>query len=118
PVGAPGWIHPRRARRARARGGAVGLHGRLVVRVGWPRLLLAPHRDRRGPALANVYTGAPATLAQCAAGVADVAPGRFILGLGSGSQVIIEKWNGGRFDKPAPRVRQMVLFLAPCRARG
>ena len=33
------------------------------------------------------------------------------LGLGSGSQVIIEKWNGGRFDKPATRVREMVLFL-------
>ena len=43
---------------------------------------------RLGTAIANVYTRGPATLAQCAAGVADVAPGRFILGLGSGSQVI------------------------------
>jgi probable F420-dependent oxidoreductase len=66
---------------------------------------------RLGTAIANVYTRGPATLAQCAAGVADVAPGRFILGVGSGSQVIIEKWNGGRFDKPATRVREMVLFL-------
>ena len=66
---------------------------------------------RLGTAIVNVYTRGPATLAQCAAGVADVAPGRFILGLGSGSQVIIEKWNGGRFDKPATRVREMVLFL-------
>jgi probable F420-dependent oxidoreductase len=66
---------------------------------------------RLGTAIANVYTRGPATLAQCAAGVADVAPGRFILGLGSGSQVIIEKWNGGRFDKPATRVREMALFL-------
>ena len=66
---------------------------------------------RLGTAIANVYTRGPATLAQSAAGVADVAPGRFILGLGSGSQVIIEKWNGGRFDKPATRVREMVLFL-------
>jgi len=66
---------------------------------------------RLGTAIANVYTRGPATLAQSAAGVADVAPGRFILGLGSGSQVIIEKWNGGRFDKPATRVRETVLFL-------
>ena len=66
---------------------------------------------RLGTAIANVYTRGPATLAQSAAGVAEVAPGRFILGLGSGSQVIIEKWNGGRFDKPATRVREMVLFL-------
>jgi probable F420-dependent oxidoreductase len=66
---------------------------------------------RLGTAIANVYTRGPATLAQCAAGVADVAPGRFILGIGSGSQVIIEKWNGGRFDKPATRVREMALFL-------
>jgi probable F420-dependent oxidoreductase len=66
---------------------------------------------RLGTAIANVYTRGPATLAQSAAGIAEIAPGRFNLGIGSGSQPIIEMWNGGTFRKPATRVREMVQFL-------
>jgi probable F420-dependent oxidoreductase len=65
-------------------------------------------RMRLGTAIANVFTRGPATLAMSAAGVADLAPGRFILGLGAGSQPIVESWNGGRFAQPATRVREMV----------
>jgi len=65
-------------------------------------------RMRLGTAIANVFTRGPATLAMSAAGVADLAPGRFILGLGAGSQPIVEAWNGGRFALPATRVREMV----------
>ena len=66
---------------------------------------------RIGTAIANVYTRGPATLASTAAGLADVAPGRFVLGIGAGSQPIVESWNGGRFSKPATRVREMAQFL-------
>src|SRR5262249_59907100 len=66
---------------------------------------------RIGIAIANVYTRGPATLASTAAGLADLAPGRFCLGIGAGSQPIVETWNGGRFDRPATRVREMVRFL-------
>jgi probable F420-dependent oxidoreductase len=66
---------------------------------------------RLGTAIANVYTRGPATLAMTAAGAAELAPGRFILGIGSGSQPIVEQWNGGRFAKPATRVREMAQFL-------
>ncbi len=66
---------------------------------------------RVGTAIANVYTRGPATLAQSAAGIAEIAPGRFHLGIGSGSQPIVEMWNGGHFTKPATRVREMVQFL-------
>jgi probable F420-dependent oxidoreductase len=66
---------------------------------------------RLGTAIANVYTRGPATLAMCAAGVAEIAPGRFCLGIGSGSQPIVESWNGGVFDHPATRVRETVQFL-------
>ena len=71
---------------------------------------------RLGTAIANVYTRGPATLAQSAAGIADLAPGRFHLGIGSGSQPIVEQWNGGRFIKPATRVKEMVQFLRPALA--
>ena len=66
---------------------------------------------RLGTAIANVFTRGPATLAMSAAGLADLAPGRFCLGLGAGSQPIVEAWNGGRFALPATRVREMVHVL-------
>jgi probable F420-dependent oxidoreductase len=66
---------------------------------------------RLGTAIANVYTRGPATLASMAAGLADLAPGRFVLGIGAGSQPIVEAWNGGVFARPAQRVREMAQFL-------
>jgi len=66
---------------------------------------------RIGTAIANVYTRGPATLASTAAGLAEGGPGRFVLGIGAGSQPIVEAWNGGRFGKPATRVREMAQFL-------
>jgi probable F420-dependent oxidoreductase len=66
---------------------------------------------RLGTAIVNVYTRGPATLAMSAAGLAEIAPGRFILGVGSGSDVIVESWNGGRFARPLTRVRETVQFL-------
>ncbi|PYM22535.1 MAG: LLM class F420-dependent oxidoreductase [Candidatus Rokuibacteriota bacterium] len=68
-------------------------------------------RLRLGTAIANVFTRGPATLAMSAAGVADLAPGRFCLGIGAGSQPIVEAWNGGRFVRPATRVREMTHVL-------
>lgn len=66
---------------------------------------------RVGTAIANVFTRGPATLAMTAAGAAALAPGRFVLGIGSGSQPIVEQWNDAAFSKPATRVREMALFL-------
>jgi probable F420-dependent oxidoreductase len=68
-------------------------------------------RMRLGTAIANVYTRGPATLAMTAAGLAEVAPGGFCLGLGSGSQVIVEAWNGIPFSRPVTRVREMAQVL-------
>lgn len=77
-----------------------------------PLAVIGLHTNLRlGTAIANVYTRGPATLAETAAGVAEVAPGRFNLGIGSGSQPIVELWNGGKFRKPATRVREMAIFL-------
>ncbi len=66
---------------------------------------------RLGTAIVNVFTRGPATIAQSAAGIAEIAPGRFILGIGAGSNVIVESWNGGVFHRPATRVREMVRCL-------
>ena len=66
---------------------------------------------RVGTAIANVCTRGPGTLAVRAAGLAELAPARFCLGIGAGSQPIVETWNGGRFARPATRVREMGQIL-------
>ncbi len=71
----------------------------------------AATRLRLGTAIANVFTRGPATLAISAAGIAEIAQNGFCLGIGAGSQPIVERWNGGTFAKPATRVREMALFL-------
>jgi len=77
-----------------------------------PLTVLAQSTNLRlGTAIANVFTRGPALLAQQAAALAELAPGRFELGIGSGSEPIVERWNGLRFRKPATRVRETVLFL-------
>ena len=64
-----------------------------------------------GVAIAPAYTRGPALLAQTVAALADAAPGRFTLGLGTSSQVIVERWNGIEFDEPYKKVRDMLRFV-------
>jgi probable F420-dependent oxidoreductase len=66
---------------------------------------------RLGTSIVPVYTRGPATLAMCAATMAAAAPGRFVLGVGSSSNVIVERWNAIPFDQPYQRVRDTVRFL-------
>ena len=66
---------------------------------------------RLGSAIVPVYTRGPALLAMSAATLADLAPGRFVLGIGTSSKVIVERWNGGEFAKPYARVRDTLRFL-------
>lgn len=66
---------------------------------------------RLGTGIASAYTRGPACLAQSAATLAATAPGRFVLGVGSSSQLIVEEWNDKQFDKPFYRTRDLVRFL-------
>jgi probable F420-dependent oxidoreductase len=66
---------------------------------------------RLGPAIVPVYTRGPALLAQQAATLADLAPGRFVLGIGTSSEAIVQRWNGIPFDEPYKRVRDTLRFL-------
>jgi probable F420-dependent oxidoreductase len=68
-------------------------------------------RLQLGTAIANVYTRSPLTLAMSAMGIAEAAPGRFALGIGAGSSVIVGRWNGVPFEKPYGRVRDMTALL-------
>jgi probable F420-dependent oxidoreductase len=66
---------------------------------------------RLGTAIVPVYTRGPATLAMSAATMAAAAPGRFVLGVGSSSNVIVEEWNDIPFEAPYQKVRDTVRFL-------
>ncbi|WP_250572905.1 LLM class F420-dependent oxidoreductase [Nonomuraea sediminis] len=66
---------------------------------------------RLGSAIIPVYTRGPGLLAMSAATLADLAPGRFVLGIGSSSPVIVERWNAGTFAKPYARTRDTLRFL-------
>ena len=64
-----------------------------------------------GTAIVPAYTRGPALIAMSAATMANVAPGRFTLGIGSSSNVIVERWNAMDFTKPFQRTRDIVRFL-------
>ena len=66
---------------------------------------------RLGVAIIPAFTRGPALMAQSVATLAEAAPGRFAFGLGTSSNVIVERWNGIPFDQPYQRTRDMVRFL-------
>jgi probable F420-dependent oxidoreductase len=63
---------------------------------------------RLGTAIVPAFTRGPAVIAQSAAALAAISGGRFVLGLGTSSDVIVERWNGIPFDRPYQRVRDTV----------
>ncbi len=77
----------------------------LVLAAAWTE------RVRLGTGVVNVFTRGPAVLAQHAAALQNASGGRFCLGIGSSSNVIVERWNGIPFERPRTRVRETVAFL-------
>jgi probable F420-dependent oxidoreductase len=88
-------------------GEADGLDGfsPLLLAAAWTSSLIV------GPAVIPAYTRGPAVLAQSAAALAEAAPGRCALGIGTSSDVIVGKWNGIPFTDPYLRVRDTLRFL-------
>lgn len=66
---------------------------------------------RLGSAIVPSFTRGPATLAQCVASLADAAPGRVAFGIGTSSNVIVERWNDIPFEEPFKKTRDTVRFL-------
>lgn len=79
----------------------------LVLAAAWTE------RMRLGTGVVNPFTRGPAVLAQHAAALQDCSGGRFCLGIGSSSNVIVERWNGVTFEKPLSKVREAVEGLRP-----
>ena len=77
----------------------------LILAAQWAK------QARVGTAIIPAYTRGAGTLASCASSLAEAAPGRAVIGIGSSSDVIVESWNGMAFEKPYQRVRDTVRFL-------
>jgi probable F420-dependent oxidoreductase len=68
-------------------------------------------RARLGTAVVPIYTRALPVLAAGAGSVAQLAPGRFVLGLGISSETIVDAWGGVPFRRPFTRMRETVAVL-------
>jgi probable F420-dependent oxidoreductase len=66
---------------------------------------------RLGTAVAGIFNRGPALLAMHAATLARLAPGRFVLGIGVSSPVVVTDWNGIPLERPYQRARDTLLFL-------
>ena len=66
---------------------------------------------RIGCAVVPVYTRPPALLAMSAIAVQQASEGRFCLGLGASSPVIVGGWMGQPFEKPLARTRETVEVI-------
>ena len=59
---------------------------------------------RLGTAVVPAYTRSPSVMAAGAGSVAQLAPGRFILGIGASSETIVQRWGGIPFRRPLSRM--------------
>jgi probable F420-dependent oxidoreductase len=64
-----------------------------------------------GVAVAPMQTRAPWLLAATASTLSHLSGGRFSLGVGTSSEVIVEQWSGLAFDHPLPRLHETVEVL-------
>jgi probable F420-dependent oxidoreductase len=112
--GVPLAEHEPLVRRAEAAGYDDLWTGETNGADGFTPLALAAawtERVRLGTGVVNPFTRGPAVLAQHAAALADASGGRFVLGLGASSNVIVERWNERPFEKPLTRLRETVPAL-------
>ena len=77
----------------------------LVLASQWTSQL------RLGTAIAAIYTRGPALLAMTAATMADLAPGRFVMGIGTSTPVVVRDWNDIPFEAPYQRSADTLRFL-------
>ena len=77
----------------------------LVLAAAWePRLNL-------GVAVTPVFTRGAALMAMSIAAMAEVAGGRFTMGLGASSEPVVQRWNGVAYEKPYARTRDVLRFV-------
>jgi probable F420-dependent oxidoreductase len=72
---------------------------------------LSEARLNLGVAVTPVFTRGPGLLAMSVASMAEVAGGRFTMGLGASSEPVVERWNGIAYEHPFAKTRDTLRFL-------
>jgi probable F420-dependent oxidoreductase len=106
--------HEEHVKRAEASGYTDLWTGETAGPDGFTPLALSAawtERTRLGTGIVGVFQRGPALLAQEAAALTSASNGRFVLGIGSSSDRIVEGWNGIPFEKPLSKVRETLDFL-------
>src|SRR5579885_2343404 len=70
-------------------------------------------RLRIGTAVVPIYTRTPSVMAAAAGSLAQLAPGRVVLGLGASSETIVEAWGGVTFTGRTIQTRGFRLVSQP-----
>jgi probable F420-dependent oxidoreductase len=118
-TGVPLAEHGEYVKRAEAAGYTDLWTGETAGPDGFTPLALSAawtERVRLGSGIVGVFQRGPALLAQEAAALADASEGRFVLGIGTSSDRIVEGWNGIPFEKPLSKIRETLEFLRPALA--
>ena len=70
--------------------------------------------SRIGSSIINIYSRSPTQIAMGAATVDTISNERLILGLGTSSKPIVEKFHGKKFVNPVQRMREYVEIIRLC----
>ena len=74
-------------------------------------LLGVTSKIKIGAGVLNVFSRSAALIGMACATFDQMAPGRFVLGLGSSARDVVERWHGGVFSKPMQRTREYVEIV-------
>lgn len=88
-----------------AEGSGTDVFTPLAATAAWSPTL------RLGTGIVPVFTRGPAVIAQTAATLAQLAPGRLLLGLGSSVPAHVSDINGIPFEEPFKRTRDVLHFV-------
>ncbi len=68
-------------------------------------------RMRLATGIVPIYTRSPVTMAQEAGLINEAVGGRFMLGIGTGHQALVESWHGTPFTKPLTAMRDYLTIV-------
>ena len=74
-------------------------------------MAIGTRRIKLGTAIVNVYSRSPGLIAMSAATVDEISEGRFILGIGTSGQRVIEGFHGRPFAKPLTQTRDVIRVV-------
>jgi 5,10-methylenetetrahydromethanopterin reductase len=68
-------------------------------------------KPKIGSSIMNIYSRTPALISMAASTLDIISNGRFILGLGTSSQSIVDEWHGLEFNRPLARMKEYVEII-------